>query len=252
MDTILHLEHQGKTARVSLQSLPRDRHQPIIQQKTKVGVITPYKLINGINSAIDPFQSKPEDFIAFDPELVFEGAGQILEPEMISTAYYDPSDRQTELEPVTDFKFVDIIYDAEGKEKKRRPHIIRKSNLNDRLPIKTGKRLPIDQAFTSFVFRHTHQIVHEDGVTMEFLFKIAKELHEKQEVAIVGSGSKGNQPLVIREKGTPYRGFLYGEIGTGENEGKYKLLLLLSDRELAVHQVEAALPETQLDGLPQN
>jgi len=50
----------------------------------------------------------------------------------------------------------------------------------------------------------------------------------------VGAGTKGNQPLVIREKGSPYRGFLYGEIGQGENEGKYKLLLLLSDRELKI------------------
>lgn len=234
MDTILHLEHQGKTARVSLQALPRRRPKPVIQQSTKVGAIAPYKLINGINAIIDPFQSKPEDFIDSDPELVLDNAGQILESEMISTAYFNPSDRltQEELKPVTDFKFVDIIYDAEGKEKERRPHVIRKSNLNDRLPIKTGKRLPITQAFTSFVFRYSHQIVHEDGVTMEFLFNLAQELHQNQEVAIVGAGAKGNQPLVVREKGNPYRGFLYGEIGTGENEGKYKLLLLLSDREL--------------------
>jgi hypothetical protein len=59
MDTILHLEHQGKTARVSLQALPRRRPKPVIQQSTKVGAIAPYKLINGINAIIDPFQSKP-------------------------------------------------------------------------------------------------------------------------------------------------------------------------------------------------
>jgi hypothetical protein len=234
MDTILHLEHQGKTARLSLQSLPRQRPKPVIHQFTKTGTINPYKLVNGINAAIDPFQSKPEDFINFDPELALEKAGQILEAEMISTAYFNPSDRNRSegLKPVTDFKFVDIIYDAEGKEKERRPHVIRKSNLNDLLPVKIGKRLSIEQAFTSFVFRYTYQIVHEDGVTMDFLFNIARELQEKNEVAIVGAGSKGNQPLVVREKGSPYRGFLYGEIGTGEHEGKYKLLLLLSDREL--------------------
>ena len=232
MDTILHLEHQGKTARLSLQSLPRRRPKPVIQQKTQVGAITPYKLINGINAMIDPFQAQPSDFIASDPELKLEGAGQILETEMISTAYYNPSNRLDGLKPVNDFKFVDIIYDQQGEEKERRPHLIRKSNLNDRLPIKIGKRLPITQAFTAFVFRYTYQIVHEDGVTMEFLFNIAQELHQSQEVAVVGAGAKGNQPLVIREKGSPYRGFLYGEVGQGENEGKYKLLLLLSDREL--------------------
>lgn len=237
MDTILHLEHQGKTARLSLQSLPRDRPKPIIQQSTKTGIVSSYRLLNGINAAFDPTQAQPEDLIAGDPELVMAGAGQILEPEMISAAYFNECTRNecspsAGLAPVTDFKFIDIIYDAEGNEKERRPHIIRKSNLNDRLPIKIGKRMPITQAFTSFVIRHTHQILHEDGVTMEFLFKIAQDLHQNQEVAVVGAGAKGNQPLVVREKGTPYRGFLYGEIGTGENDGKYKLLLLLSDREL--------------------
>jgi hypothetical protein len=146
-----------------------------------------------------------------------------------------PLHRTSSLTPAKGiFKFVDIIYDQQGQEKERRPHLIRKSNLNDHLPIKTGKRLPITQAFTDFVFRYTYQIVHEDSVTMEFLFNIAQELHQNQEVDVVGAGTKGNQPLVIREKGSPYRGFLYGEIGQGENEGKYKLLLLLSDRELKI------------------
>jgi len=57
-------------------------------------------------------------------------------------------------------------------------------------------------------------------------------LHEKQEVALLGAGPKGNQPLVVRDKGNPYRGFLYGEIGSGAQKDQYKLLLLLSDQEL--------------------
>jgi hypothetical protein len=234
MDTILHLEYQGKTARVSLQSLPRERPKPAIQQRTQAGVMTPYKIINGINPSIDPAISKPQDFIQDDAELSLEAAGQLLEDEMLSTAYYDPQILKTEHQilPVTDFRFVDIIYDAEGQEKEKRSHVIRKANLNDLLPIKIGKRMPIEQAFTSFVFRYSYQLVHEDGVTMDFLFNIAKDLGQTQEVAIVGAGAKGNQPLVVREKGSPYRAFLYGEVGSGEDEGRYKLLLLLSDREL--------------------
>lgn len=240
MDTVLHLENKGKTARVLLQGLPSDRPKTALQQRTNVGALVSYRIINGINPAIDPFRAKPADFIAADPELSLIGAGQVMEAEMLSTAYYNPAqsidDKEgkegEEIEPVADFKLVDIIYDAEGNEKERRSHLVRKTNLNDLLPVKIGKRMPIEQAFTSFVFRHTYQIVHEDGVTMEFLFNIANDLHQKQEVALVGAGAKGAQPLVVREKGSPYRGFLYGEIGTGEYEGRYKLLLLLSDREL--------------------
>jgi hypothetical protein len=234
MDTVLHLENQGKTARVLLQGLPSDRPKIALQQRTNVGALVSHRIINGINPAIDPFRAKPEDFIGADPELSLIGAGQVMEAEMLSTAYYNPaqSTEGEEIEPVADFKLVDIIYDAEGSEKERRSHLVRKTNLNDLLPVKIGKRMSIEQAFTSFVFRHTYQIVHEDGVTMEFLFNIANDLHQKQEVALVGAGTKGAQPLVVREKGSPYRGFLYGEIGTGEHEGRYKLLLLLSDREL--------------------
>jgi hypothetical protein len=188
------------------------------------------RVINGVNSRLNPFEANPQDFIQGDPELSLERAGEILEPEMLSTAYYNSA--EPDPRPVADFKLVDVIYDAQGQEKEHRPHLIRPSNLNDPLPIKIGKRIPIQQAFTSFVFKYTYQIVHEDGVTLDFLYGLAKELGDRQELALVGAGTKGNQPLVVREKGSPYRGFLYGEVGTGENEGQYKLLLLLSEQEL--------------------
>jgi hypothetical protein len=92
--------------------------------------------------------------------------------------------------------------------------------------------LPLVDALTGFVFKQVYQIVHEDGVQKDFLFGLARELHEQQEVAVLGTGTKGTLPLVVRDKGSPYRAFLYGEIGTGSDEGKYKLLLLLSDQEL--------------------
>ena len=63
---------------------------------------------------------------------------------------------------------------------------------------------------------------------MEFLFALAKELHDKQEVAFLGAGPKGNQPLVVREKGSPCRAFLFGEV-RGE---EYRLVVMLSDQEL--------------------
>jgi hypothetical protein len=54
-------------------------------------------------------------------------------------------------------------------------------------------------------------------------------LAERSEVALLGAGPKGNLPLVLREHGSAYRAFLYGEV---DQAGRYKLLLLLSDQEL--------------------
>jgi hypothetical protein len=229
MDQI-HLENLGKSAKVILKRLPPANPEPPILEKTACGEIAPIKLINGVRSTIDVQALTPDAIIRGDPELDLGRAGVVLDPESLSTAYIEPSDPARV--PVANFTQTDIVYDAAGQEKERRPHLTRKANIADLYPVKIGKRMPLQQAFTQFVFRQACQILHEDGVTMDFLYGIARDLHEKQEVALLGAGAKGNQPLVIRDKGNPYRAFLYGEIGEGKASDQYKLLLLLSDQEL--------------------
>ncbi len=127
------------------------------------------------------------------------------------------------------------------RKKNAVPIFSRKRNLDDLHPVKAGKRLPLIPTLTGFVWKASLQIVHEDSVTRDFLYHIARDLHEKQEMMTTGAGPKGNQPLVIRDDGTPYRGFLHGEIQPGSNpdDGQYKLLLLLSDQELKLPQTFA-------------
>ena len=229
MNTI-HLDAQGKTARVLFQSLPRLHPKPAIRMLTKCGVVSPIRILNGVDPKIDPADLTAQEIIEADPELALASAGEILDLEMLTTAYYDPESETPR--PVSDFKQIDIIYDSAGQEKERRSHVTRKCNLDELMPVKVGKRLPLVDALTGFVFKQVYQIVHEDGVQKDFLFGLARELHEQREVAVLGTGTKGTLPLVVRDKGSPYRAFLYGEIGTGSDEGKYKLLLLLSDQEL--------------------
>ncbi len=229
MDQI-HIEHLGKSAKVILKRLPPSEPEPAVVEKTSLGVVNPLKVINGINAGLEPHTLTPEALISGDPELALERAGLVLEPESLSTAYIDPAD--VARVPVANFTLTDVIYDATGQEKERRPHLTRKANIAGIYPVKIGKRMPLAQALTQFVFKQTCQILHEDGVSMDFLFNIARDLHEKQEMALLGAGPKGNQPLVIRDKGNPYRAFLYGEIGTGNQSNQYKLLMLLSDQEL--------------------
>jgi hypothetical protein len=243
---LFHIEYLGKSAKVALKRLPPAQPDPPIVEQTSVGPVAPLKVINGVNAALEGKPVTAAALIQGDPELALERAGVVLDPESLSTAYIDPADAARV--PVANFTQTDIVYDAAGQEKERRPHLTRKANIADIYPVKIGKRIPLQQALTQFVFKQTCQLLHEDGVTMDFLFSIARELHEKQEMALLGAGPKGNQPLVIRDKGSPYRGFLYGEIGTGAQSNQYKLLLLLSDQELKRPATSPTDPESATSG----
>ena len=106
----------------------------------------------------------------------------------------------------------------------------RKANLNDANPIKIRKGLSMEKAFTSFVFRAVYQIVHDDGIGYEFLYGVAKRLHDK-EVALLGAGPKGNAPLILRDKGSPHRYFHTASLRR-LRVGQIPPLLLLSNQEL--------------------
>ena len=226
----LHLDLSGKTARVVFQPLPEARQKSVVRQLTKAGLVSPVRVLNGINQQLDAFKLTADELIQGDPEILPAQAGELLDLELLTAAYFDPEAERPV--PVADFKLTDIVFDAAGQEKERRPYVTRKKNVDDIYPVKIGKRMPLADALTSFVFKQVYQVLHEDGVTKEFLFGIARELHNKGETALLGAGAKGNQPLVVRDKGSPYRAFLFGEIGQGEDEGKYKLLLMLTDQEL--------------------
>ena len=92
----------------------------------------------------------------------------------------------------------------------------------------TGKTMSKRDAVRRFVFTRTVALRHTDGLSFDFLHGMAKELAEKGEVVLVGAGKGGKQPLVLRENGTPYRGFLEGRVD-GE---RFALLLHLSNMEL--------------------
>ncbi|MCB1607098.1 MAG: hypothetical protein KDI71_09010 [Xanthomonadales bacterium] len=229
MSMILHLEHSARSARVALHGLPLERPRQKTQNATAVGPVSTWRVVTGARKS-DPSIGY-DDLLEGDPEIDLALAGTEVDSDSATPAWFDPS--AAEPRPIGDFADVDIVYDATGAEKTRRPHLVRRPNLNELHPVKVGKRLPIADALTAFAFKQTLQVAHTDGLTFEFLHDLAKDLADKGEVALLGAGPKGNLPLVLREHGTAYRAFLYGEVA----EGRYKLLLLLSDQELK-------LPET--------
>ena len=74
------------------------------------------------------------------------------------------------------------------------------------------------------------QLRHVDGVTYDFLYAMAKELHEEGMVVLIGAGPKGKAPLIFQANGSPYRGFLDGRV----DGDRYQLLIHLSNLELKV------------------
>jgi hypothetical protein len=85
-----------------------------------------------------------------------------------------------------------------------------------------------NQALRKFVFSRTYQLRHVNGLTFDFLYEMAKKLHDSNSMMLLGGGEKGNAPLVMTNNGTPYRGFLEGRI----NGDSFCLLLHLTNLEL--------------------
>ena len=157
-----------------------------------------------------------------DPEIDLETYGTFLEDT--ARVYTDP-DKQI----VHKVVHWEIVRAPDGSEKERRPRQVTEANTATDIPLTwSGKLLPRDQVYNRFVFSNKLQITHHNGLTYDFLYGMAKELQEADSLLLVAAGEKGNEPLVFRNGGRPYRGFLEGRID-GEN---YALILHLSDMEL--------------------
>lgn len=222
----MHLDINGKSGRVLVGALPSVRQvvKPVL--RTDCGVVTRVRLVGGLQARVNPSTVSADELVQGDPELDLALAGLALDEAM--GAYFDPSAET--LEPIGHFQQTEVVSDALGHEKERRPYQPRSRNLDTVTPIKIARRLPMAQVLSMFVFKHCHQIVHEDSLSFEFLFNLAKDLHTQGEMALIGAGPKGAQPLVVRERGQPYRAFLTGEISPEGDQ--YRLLMLLSDQEL--------------------
>lgn len=125
--------------------------------------------------------------------------------------------------------FVEVLYNPDGSERERRPPNDIPANINEDLPVFwTGKKIKRREALRQFVMTRSVQIFHKDGLTYDYLFSMAQDLHKEDVVVLLGAGAKGKEPLVFQSNGTPYRGFLEGRT----NGTSYKLLLHLSNMEL--------------------
>ena len=124
---------------------------------------------------------------------------------------------------------VQVVKNPDGSEKERKDLTKAQANANVEAPIQwSGKKIPKTAAVKKFVFTRKYQIKHVSGLTYDFLYDMAKDLHESQSLMLLGAGAKGNEPIRMTTGGEAYRGFLEGRV----DGDKYCLILHLTNMEL--------------------
>ena len=223
----IHLECEGRSARIGLNSPSAEKPLPPLEQVTASGRIKRVQAVNGQRN-LAGMVLEAARLLEADPELDLHTAGRLMRDT--TAVYLDPAASEPEI--ATDIKEVEVVYTLEGQEKERRPKVFRSANIDATAPLKIVRRLPTADCLNKFVFRGIRQLIHTDGLTFDFLHDLARSLQESKSMALLGAGPKGTGPLVLRDGGSPFRAFLYGEVeGQGER-ARYRLLLLLSDQEL--------------------
>lgn len=173
-------------------------------------------------------------FISSNSEVDFEKTG--CEIKHLQRFYTDRNG-----EPANCIWFEETIFDKDGNAKDVHPLEKKQSNVTDvsHPLLWTNKYIPYEVAARKYVFTQIYRICHVDSLTFDFLYDIARDLEEHNAVMYMGMGENGDEPVVFREGGKPYRVFLKGKTDRNENSLRYgsssnrffDLLLLLSEME---------------------
>lgn len=173
-------------------------------------------------SAYGDDENIAQDIIAHDPEISLDNTGMLITGGQKVLVNH-------QLKPVFKVKATEEVYLPDGTLKEEKPFATKNQNILSDFPITwTGKQLPISEAYNRFIFAKKYQLTHTNGLTFDFLFDMAKELHDKQTLMLLAGGPKGNEPLIFQENGRPYRAFLEGRI----QGDAYLLLMHISNLEL--------------------
>jgi hypothetical protein len=123
----------------------------------------------------------------------------------------------------------EFVYNAKGELVEERAPRHFEANIKETgFPVKGSKLFPKKDIFNKFIFARKYQLRHSNGLTYDFLYGIAQELHEKDSMMFIGAGAKGLDPLVFDSGGKPFRAFLEGKV----DGSKYLLVMHLSNLEL--------------------
>lgn len=168
------------------------------------------------------WESVADALVDDDPEIDMELTGRFL--KRVRRLWIDSENRIAYR--VNLFR---TIFNPDGSERERRDVNKLPSNVDTEYPLVwTGKLFPRREAIRQFVFTRSYQLHHINGATFDFLYAMARELDEKDSLALVGGGKRGSDPILLSRGGQPYRGFLEGRV----EADRYMLILHLTDIEL--------------------
>jgi hypothetical protein len=127
-------------------------------------------------------------------------------------------------------RVLEVVRGPDGAEKSRGEVVDVEANVDENAPPLpwTGRLIPVGDAVRKFAFARALQLRHVSGLTFDFLFEMAKTLHDQEKLLQIGAGPKGAQPLIFSTNGAPYRGFLEGRV----SGNAYWLVLHLTNLEL--------------------
>src|ERR1051325_201038 len=142
----IHLENEGRSARIGLTAPPAEKIAAPLEQVTSAGKIKRVQALNGQNYLPS---ANSAQLIEGDPELDLQFAGRLMRDA--TAVYLDPAAAQPTI--ATEFKEVEVVYTPDGQEKERRARIFRTANVDTTVPLKIVKRMPVKDCLTRFVFR---------------------------------------------------------------------------------------------------
>ena len=117
-----------------------------------------------------------------DPEIDFDNAGRLLRE---TARVYVGEDHEI----VHNVRFWEVVRNADGSVRERRPRKLADTNLAGELPLRwSGVFIPREQAIRKFVFSGKLQLLHINGLTYDFLYAMAKELQQRNALMLLGAG----------------------------------------------------------------
>ena len=215
-----------RNAEVAFNSAPKQDAVIMVlpdgREKTNVKFIKTLATAEGLRQKYGDAVKAGEAIINEDPEIDMEQTGRFVKKSL--RLWMTASD-----EIAYRVNFVEVVYNNDGSEKERRDVVRKQSNIRIEDPIKwTGKPVLKSEAMRKFVFTKSYQLFHTSGLSYDFLYDMAKQLHESKSMMRLGAGKKGNEQLCLTEGGEKYFGFLEGRI----DGDKYCLILRLTNMEL--------------------
>lgn len=218
---------KGRDAVVAFEAVMPKREVMFVDVKNKP--VTTQKLLKtDINHDLDALLKKRKTLNAIgkalvndDPEINIEEFGMYLNDT--SKVYVS---KKGIIHLVDEYE---VLTNPDGSLRERRPRQKEPQNINSDIPLRwTGKFIKKEEAAHRFVFTHKRQLIHVNGLTFDFLYDMAKELHERNSLLLIRGGEKGDKPIIMQRGGRPYNAFLEGRI-KGDS---YLLVLQLSNMEL--------------------